>query len=523
MKVLLFILCISVQVLAQADVCKRTSNVKHFSPTSVAAIREAIHDPDQSRTLLIEVQAGTYDLGETGIRIRRNDVCLFGVNHPILKRTKFSNEKGEPAVIKISSASSVVVKGFEIQGTISLDNRDVVPAGISVVNFDNTTGVSNIRIESNTIHTIGQFYDYNDKNGLWRYKTDHEKSKDHKDCEKTKELGLPRTKFNCGQAYGIHIASNENPISQVFIRGNTLKNLRLGESEAITIGERISEFDVSENTIYDVDNIAIDIAGKQDGQHQSSYGTVRSNTIYGLKGACENGKCEGGQNSSYPFVAGIYIDGGTGLSWERSIQVTANNVTDFGIGISVGSENNFCNSKLAQCNHVQVQFVELTNNILRNNQVYGIGVGKDSANQNSQTWNVKIVGNKIIGNVLDPQNKGYSQLHFGSLEANSLKFIEVTNNVIQSFGAGATLLVRVYGDRVRGDDNSPFLTPDVRFEGNVFYSDNPQIWCWGSSKDTKECKSYSKTELVLDGKTLNLPAGVVGEKNVWTNKVDGPK
>lgn len=517
MKVLLFILCISVQALAQVDVCKRTSNVKHFSASSVAALRAAIKDADQSKTLLIEVQAGTYDLKDEGLLIKRNDVCLFGVSNPVLKRTRFSNESAEPSVIKIWSASNVVVKGFEIQGSISRANRDVAPAGISVVNFDNRSGVSNISIESNTIHTIGQVYDYRNKNGLWRYKPDDPKKENKDDCKKPKPLGLSKTRFNCGQAYGIHIASNENPISHVFIKGNTLKNLRLGESEAITIGERISEFDVSENTIYDVDNIAIDIAGKQNGQYQSTYGTIRSNTIHNLKWSCENGKCEGGQNSAYPFVAGIYIDGGTGVSWEQRIQVASNNVTDFGIGISVGSENKFCNDNPQECKYVQVQFVELSNNILRNNQVYGIGVGKDSANQNSQTWNVKIVGNQLIDNVLDPKNQGYSQLHFGSLEANSLKSIEVTNNVIQSIGARATLLVRVYGDCER-DDQSPFLTPDVKFEGNVFYSDKPEIWCWGPGEDTKECKIYSKTDLVLDGITLNPPLGVVGNRNVWANK-----
>jgi hypothetical protein len=533
MKAILFILCVSVCALGQNDVCKETSNIEKISIASgdsIQTINTRIQGSDKSKTLRLEVQGGTHE-GDKGILIDRNNVCLFGIDKPVIKRTKFNNEGAEPSVIKIWSASNVSVNGFEIQGTIDQDNRDVGPAGISVVNFENKVGISNIYIEDNLIHSIGQLYDYKNKNGFWRYKGDNDSA-----CKKTKTLGVARIKINCGQAHGIYVASNENPISTISIRGNTLRNLRLGESEAITIGERISGFDISRNTIYDVDNIAIDIAGRQSSINQSTNGTVSTNTIYDLKGACENGKCEGGQNDAYPFVAGIYIDGGTGLSWEKSIKVTENTVTNFGIGISVGSENKFCNKNPQQCNddyclrnptkckknkcllkkkcdYVQVQFVELNSNVLKNNQVYGIGIGKDPKKQNSQTWNVRIVGNAIIDNVLsqDEDKKGYSQLHFGSLEAASLGSIEVRNNAIKAFGNNARLLVRV-----KGDDSLLFLMPDVKFYENIFYSDNPLIWQWGISKD--KFKDYGKTELVLDGRTLNLPKGIDGDKNIWTDK-----
>jgi hypothetical protein len=533
MKPILLILCFSVCAFGQNDVCKETSNIETLSIAagdSIQTINRRIKDSDESRTLRLEVQGGTHE-GTEGILIKRSNVCLFGIDRPVIKRTKFNNEAAEPSIIKIWSASNVSVTGFEIQGTIDQENRDVGPAGISVVNFDNIKGVSNIYIENNLIHSIGQLYDYQNTNGLWRYKVDNKSA-----CKKTKTLGGTRIKINCGQAHGIYVASNENPISTIFIRGNTLRNLRLGESEAITIGERISGFDISRNTIYDVDNIAIDIAGRQSSINQSTNGTVSSNIIYDLKGACENGKCEGGQNDAYPFVAGIYIDGGTGLSWEESIKVTENTVTNFGIGISVGSENKFCNKNPQQCNddyclrnstkckknkcllkkkcdYVQVQFVELKSNVLKNNQVYGIGIGKDPKEQNSQTWNVRIVGNTIIDNVLsqDEDKKGYSQLHFGSLEAASLGSIDVRNNVIKAFGNNASLLVRV-----KGSDSLLFLIPDVKFYENIFYSDNPLIWQWGVSKD--KAKDYEKKELVHEGSILNLPKGIVGANNIWTDK-----
>jgi hypothetical protein len=494
------------------------------SPNSIHAINLAIKNSDTSKTLFVELKVGHHG-GAEGILIKRSNVCLYGTGRPSVERTKFSNETAEPSVVKIYDGSNVTVKGLEIVGTISPDNRDVGPTGISVVNFSGKE-ISNIYIEDNVIHTVGQYYDYGSADGFWRYKDSGKEN-----CGKHKALNGD-LKVSCGEAHGIHVASNQNLVSNVQILKNVLYDLQLGKSEAITVGERVYDFKISDNHISDIDNIAIDIAGRQDSEYQSTWGRVSENNISGLRSAAEFG----GQNDSYPFVAGIYVDGGTGLSWEKNLEISGNTIEDFGIGISVGSENNFCDKNpdrcnddyclrnptkckkkkclfKKKCNYVQVQFVEIANNdVIRGSQVYGIGIGKDDSNQNSQTWNIKIIGNTLSGNAITTKSKhlGYSHLHFGSLEPDSLFAIEVRENIILSEGDN-TLLVAVKPSNGAGN-----MRPSVSFYGNKFYSAKTAtpIWRWGDAGNALQ--PYFVTDLVQDGtENLRLPLGVVGGNNLW--------
>ncbi len=513
MKVVLFILICSVCAFGQLDVCKneKVSEIERvpINTGSIQTINDVIKNhSDTTKTLIIEVQAGTYT-GENGVLINRDNVCLIGVGKPTINRTKFDNEKDEPSVIKIYGVSNISVEGFEIQGTISWDNRNVGLAGISVVNFENDKkkGISNIHIEDNLVHSIGQLYEYEKADGYWRYRNDIKDEKYDKkyECIKHNKKKTSNVKISCGHAHGIYVASYQNLISQVFIRNNTLKNLRLGESETITVGERIFNFDVSENTIYDVDNIGIDIAGQQNGVYQSSSGTVHHNTIYDLKGA----SALGGQNDAYPFVAGIYIDGGTGLI-KTPIKIEKNVVFNFGIGISIGSENNYCdkgddNPSNDIC-RTKMEYISVENNTIFANQVYGIGVGKDSDDQNSQTWNTKIVGNILYGNNQTSTEKGYSELHFGSLTNDSLKNIEVSGNNITSTTDEA-FLVRVKGSSSR---------PDVVFNNNIFYKEKLiNLWSWSSNSYMKDPLFNKDTNISDFPKDTQGNQIIKGQFNYW--------
>jgi hypothetical protein len=213
-----------------------------------------------------------------------------------------------------------------------------------------------------------------------------------------------------------------------------------------------------------------------------------------------------GQNWSYPFVAGIYVDGGTGTSWAESITVNDNTVSDFGIGISVGSENDYCDKHAKECTHVLTEFIRIEGNTLSRNRVYGVGIGKDSLDQNSHTWNVKIINNKLFGNNVDPNEEGYSDLHFGSLEADSLKLIEVSNNEITTTEP-KTFLVRVVGE---------FSRPDVTFTTNAFSKiTETGLWSWAGSSYAKDRLFDKTTNLSNFPRDSNGTQIIKGEKNRW--------
>ncbi len=473
MKTILFIFFFSLVTFGQTDICqeKPSPGKTPVSNISIEEVNKLIEEFDQSKTLFLEINGEIK--GRTALLIKRDNVCLSGIDKPLIKRTEFNGENEQP-VIRIENAKNVTVKGFNIEGTIEENNCPADVMGIYVVNSKNEA-ISNLRILNNQIQTIGQVYV-----GACVDKSEKE------------------SKHNLGQAHGINVRMSSSQkgnanskITGVFIQGNTLNNLRLGSSEAIALNGNISNFNVSANTISDVDNIAIDIIGGSEGKFQPTDGIVAENIISGLLPG----------NGTYPFVAGVYIDGGTGLNWDKSIKVTGNTVSGFGIGISVGSENNYCKNK---CN-VKTEYIEIQANTLKGNQVYGLGIGKDYKKQNSKTWSIKVIGNTIIDNVLSKDESGYSQLHFGSLIKDSLKDIEIRGNKIKSSGENSPLLVRIKGSK-------KYLTPDIKFYENIFYSDSSNIWSWGKRSDEKP---YTKSELISEGNKLKLPEGVKGDNNTW--------
>ena len=522
MKVILLILALAISVVGQIDVCKEISDSSgsnrktlHLSGTErldqvADGIKTAFAGQKQFPYLIIEVPFGEYG-GEKALVINNDltsgkGICLSGLGRPKLNRTTFTDKTDDAAgVIEIEGISNVVVKGFDISGTIDTVSRLSAPAGVSVRNF-NSSDMSNIHVEDNFIRHIGHDYDFANLSGPWRYASDKD---DKSNCGKQK-TPKAELKFSCGQAHGITVSSitPEHPIRMVYIKNNKLSELRLGESEAITIHENVTGFSVVDNEIWDVDNIAIDIIGGDNHPFQPSKGIISGNRVHGLKGAAELG----GQNSSYPFVAGIYVDGGTGKSWTDPITITGNTIEDFGIGVSVGSENGFCKVPENKCSHVLSQFIRLEKNIIRNNRVYGVGIGKDGKTQNSQTWHVQVLDNSIIGNVTSPGHKGYSQVHFGSLENESLKMIEFRHNVIAASN-NTSLLVRVTGDEGAG---LMYLIPDITFYDNQFIDNGRTgpVWIWGESP--KKSKPYAKAELSVAGSiNLKLPPGITGSGNLW--------
>src|SRR6185369_5398364 len=74
----------------------------------------------------------------------------------------------------------------------------------------------------------------------------------------------------CTNAHGIVAwSAKTQSINKLWIVKNRLHNLRLGNSETITIKSNVQDFHVNENIIFDTDNIGIDVIGFEDNSFQA--------------------------------------------------------------------------------------------------------------------------------------------------------------------------------------------------------------------------------------------------------------
>ena len=128
-------------------------------------------------------------------------------------------------------------------------------------------------------------------------------------------------------AMGITVyGTGATPISNLIIDGNEIHDCEPFRSEALTLNGNVTDFQVTNNVVRDVNNIGIDfIGGESDIQPDSSKvarnGVCRGNTVLRAR---EQG---GG------YAGGIYVDGG------RDIVIENNTVSGCDLGIEIGAEN----------------------------------------------------------------------------------------------------------------------------------------------------------------------------------------
>ncbi|MFQ5666423.1 MAG: choice-of-anchor Q domain-containing protein [Candidatus Binatia bacterium] len=177
----------------------------------------------------------------------------------------------------VSSKSYVKIIGFEIRNNLGVNDG----SGIRVVGAG-----SHIEIRNNRIHDI--------------------RGKD---------------------AMGITVYGTEPaPISDLVIDGNEIFDCEPFRSEALTLNGNVTQFQVTNNIVRDVNNIGIDcIGGETDIQPDQTKvcreGVIRGNQVYR---ANEKG---GG------FAGAIYVDGG------RDVVVEGNTTSESDLGLEVGAEN----------------------------------------------------------------------------------------------------------------------------------------------------------------------------------------
>ncbi|WPU65653.1 hypothetical protein [Peredibacter starrii] len=242
-------------------------------------LRDGIHD-----SRLVVVNSGNSTDGPITFR-------NFPGETPIIDGTLVTHPTGTTfGLVEGRHVSYITVAGLEIKGTV-LSSATTVPTGI----YFSGRG-SNISIESNNIYGVTN----NDANG---------------------------------NAHGILISGDDPiPMTTINIGGNQVHNLVLGFSESVVVNGNVDGFWIAGNSIYDNNNIAIDVIGHEGtcsgcGENdRARNGNIYSNTIYGITAA--SNPAYGGSLGA----VGVYVDGG------KDIIIDGNLIYNSDYGIELASE-----------------------------------------------------------------------------------------------------------------------------------------------------------------------------------------
>lgn len=250
------------------------------------------------------------------------------------------NERSTQLVL-ISGVSHITLEGFEI-ANLYTDTAEKEVNGITV-----NAGATNISLLGNHVHHI--------------------------------QNTAPRD--NYPGAHAIHIIGNtDKALRNIVVDGNEVHDCVTGTSESVTINGYVDDFTISNNTIYNCSNIAIDAAGgyAANSNPQLNYarnGVISGNVLYNIENS--RGQLDGG----FGAIA-IYADG------SRNITIERNRVfhCDRGIGI-VSETDNF----------------PTTGCIVRNNIVYdcwrtGIYMGGYLGYTGGGTEDCYVVNNTLYDN-----------------------------------------------------------------------------------------------------------------------------
>lgn len=330
----------------------------------------------------------------------------------------YASPDGFPVgLFQIVDKNYITVKGLEFTNYIGQNaaSAGTFPAGVYVGGAS-----TNIKILNNIVHKI-----YGSTNG---------KSGAH---------GIA--------VYGTHAPAS---ISNIIVDGNTLYDLKLGQSESMVFNGNVDGFAATNNTIYNSDNIGIDAIGFEKTSPNSAYdqarnGLIAGNLIYNI---------DSNKNPAYPpnnnGADGIYVDGGKLITIERNIIHNTN------IGIEMASEH---------------KGLTTSSSIARNNIVYasygpGISLGGYSAAVGG-TENCTVIGNILFGNDTRSTGGGELQLQFfpnTAIQSSNL----VANNIFAPTKAGVLM-----------SNASTFQA--VTFNNNLYDPKNGSLtWTWKNKQYT---------------------------------------
>jgi len=261
-------------------------------------------------------------------------------------------------VIGVINTSNVVVDGIKIQNCTMNEWK-----GIWVFNSNiSTVTAQNIAIRNCTITNVGWI-----SNNLTAIPAD------------TNVATIP-LKVEGGNAL---------PLSNIYITNNTVYNCATGYGEGITVTGNVDGFTVSGNTVYDIANIGIDIAGNYNNTtapaavNKARNGIVEKNTVH----HCMSAKA---------IAAGIYLDGC------KNVVVRYNKLHQNGVGLSLGGEAPATSLIGEDTIH---------NNLIYNNAFAGAILGTNNANIVHVLKDVRMYNNVFYKNRTGENINGVTTLN----------------------------------------------------------------------------------------------------------------
>jgi hypothetical protein len=297
------------------------------------------------------------------------------------------NTQGLFMVGAAGGVNYLTIKGFTIQN-YKTDSANRVPAGVLVMG-----GGTGINVLNNTIQEI------------------------------------QTTAGRNGNAYGIGVFGiSATPLS-ITVSGNTVTGCLTGQSETTTFNGNVQNFVVSNNTIFDNDNIGMDAIGFEKvgptGFDQARNGDVYGNLIYN-----NSAKDNPGEGRQYD-EDGLYCDGCTQVIFER------NTLYGNDLNIEATSEN---------------EGEVGSDVIIRNNLVYaansaGISVGGYAKKGTGGSTDITIVNNSLYDNDTKHTGSGEFQIQY---RATGIVF---ENNVVDAGAQGLFIHGFVPGSGVIADYN----------------------------------------------------------------------
>lgn len=248
-----------------------------------------------------------------------------------------------------------------------------------------------------------------------------------------------------GGAMGITIygSNDSKPISNIIIDNNFIHDCQPAWSEALTLNGNIENFQVTHNTVQDVNNIGIDFIGGE---------TWLSNRV------ARNGLCAWNKvyraNSSYGdgYAAGIYVDGG------KNILVENNIVSGSDIGMEIGAENQ----------GIVTSGITVRDNLLYKNEKAGLAFGGYASNT-GRVNHCQFYSNTLFEN--DVLKRGNGELWIQYADSNIVEdniFCANSQNIVLSSWQG-------------NENNS--------LDYNLWYSPSNSIFTW-NGKDLYGLSNY---------------------------------
>lgn len=294
------------------------------------------------------------------------------------------------ALLRINNQSYLIIQGLNL-----IDNQAIDAQGILIEGSSH-----HIEIRNNAISEINFSTDPN----------------------------LPANENRNSQPLIVYGNDPNTAITDLIIDGNTVFNSRTGYSEALAVNGNVDGFEVTNNMVFDITNIGIDIIGHEGTSpdattDQARNGLIKGNTTYNCI-------------SPYAAAAGIYVDGG------RDLVIEGNTVYQNQWGIEVGCEN------IGKT----TSNITIRNNFIYNNEKAAIAMGGfDFPNGSGKVTDCLFINNTCFNN--DAENDFTGEFFFTYTENCSFR-----NNI---FYANNTQNAMLYSD----------VTPvNLIFDYNIFYT-----------------------------------------------------